>query len=92
MCSHEVPQVVPQVVPNSLVCPKFNSHVNKLKKVAHFCFYFLQLGGSKRCFYLGVSNVPNLFFFGDGANQHGPFQKEKKGKKGQKKKKVCMHP
>jgi hypothetical protein len=39
-----------------------------------------------------VSNVPNLFFFGDGANQHGPFQKEKKGKKGQKKKKVCMHP
>jgi hypothetical protein len=32
------------------------------------------------------------FFFGDGANQHGPFQKEKKRKKGKKKKKVCMHP
>jgi hypothetical protein len=39
-CSHGVPQVVPQDIPNStlilsyMVCPKFNSHIYKLKRQA----------------------------------------------------------
>jgi hypothetical protein len=58
-------QKVPQDVPNFtsdlslMVCPKFNNHVNKLKKVGgpwgSIIVSILQL---KRCFYLGVPNVP----------------------------------
>jgi len=45
----QVPKLFPKDVPNStsilspLVCPKFNSHVYKLKrysKLGHICFYF----------------------------------------------------
>jgi hypothetical protein len=38
-----------------------------------------------------VSNVSNLFFFGGGANQHGPFQKEKTRKIGKKKKEKSVY-
>jgi hypothetical protein len=60
MCSHEVPQFLklfPQNDPTStsalshMVCPKFNSHLYKLKKVdhrEHICFYFA-IGGPMRC-------------------------------------------
>jgi hypothetical protein len=48
-CSQNVLKYIPQDVPNStlvlshIVCPKFNSHVYKLKRWAmgeYFCFYF----------------------------------------------------
>jgi len=67
-CSHEDPIRFPssQDVPNNpldlshMVCPKFNSHVYKLRKVGYrgahlfpFCSW-----DPKRCFYWGVPNVP----------------------------------
>ncbi len=48
-CSQNVFKYIPQDVPNStlvlsyIICPKFNSHVYKLKRWAmgeYFCFYF----------------------------------------------------
>jgi hypothetical protein len=58
--------VVPQYVPNNtsilshMICPKFDSHVYKLKKMgqreAHL-FLFCNRD-PKRCFYWGGPNVP----------------------------------
>jgi hypothetical protein len=63
-------QVVPQDVPNStwvsspIICPKFNSHAYKLKRLAigeNICLYFVTWG-PKRCFYWRVPNVPEIFW------------------------------
>jgi hypothetical protein len=87
ICSHEVPQfpkLFPQNVPNStsalshMVCPKFNSHVYKLKKLnlrMHICFYSA-IGCPKRCIYWGIPNVPKKI--GDGPINMAPSQKKKK--------------
>ncbi len=43
-----------------MVCPKFNSHVYKLKRYTvgkYICFYFAT-GDPKRCFHWGVLNTP----------------------------------
>jgi hypothetical protein len=86
MCSHEVPQfpkLFPQNVPSStsalshMVCPKFNPHVYKLKKVdhrKHIWFYFA-IGGPKRCIYWGIPNVPKKLVMGQSI---WPLQKQKK--------------
>jgi hypothetical protein len=93
MCSHYVPmgfskvslsyQVIPQDVPNStwisspIICPTFNSHVYKLKRLAigeNICLYFVTWG-PKRCFYWRVPNVPEKNWWWP--NQYGTFQKEK---------------
>jgi len=47
-----------------MVCPKFNSHVCKLKRWEHFCFYFVQLGVQRGAFIGGVPNVPKLLMLG----------------------------
>jgi hypothetical protein len=50
-----------------MVCPKFISHVYKLKRQAigeYICFYFATRG-LKRWFHWGVLHVPN--FFDDGS-------------------------
>jgi hypothetical protein len=58
-------QIVPPDVPNSTsilplkVCPKFNSHVCKLKRLPiqeHICLYF-STWDPKRYFYWGMLNV-----------------------------------
>jgi hypothetical protein len=52
MCFQRAPQVVPPNVPNSIsllsqmVCPKFNSHVYKLKKVHYMEQMVVQRGAS----------------------------------------------
>jgi hypothetical protein len=51
-----------------MVYPKLNTHVYKLKRYAldeYICFYFAT-GGPKRCFHLGVLNVPKTI-------AHGPM-------------------
>ncbi len=85
MCSHEVPQfpkLFPQNVLNStsalshMVCPKFNSHVYKLKKVdhrEHISIYFA-LGGPKSCIYWGIPNVRKKLVMGQSI---WPLQKNK---------------
>jgi len=74
-----------------MVCPKFNSHVYKLKRVGHgehICFYFA-IGVVQRGASIGECPMFQFFyffiFFGDGANQHGPFPPKKKEKWGKKK-------
>jgi len=79
--------VVPQDVPNNtsilshMICPKFNSHVYKLKKVgqrgAHL-FLFCNRD-PKRCFYWGGPNVPKTI--GDGLINVLCFLKKRKEKK-----------
>ncbi len=81
MCSHEVPQVVPQVVPNSLVCPKFNSHVNKLKKVAHFYFYFCNWVVQRGASIWDCLMFQICFFLVMGPINMAPSKKKKKEKR-----------
>jgi hypothetical protein len=75
-CSHGVSKKVPQDVPNFtsdlslMVCPKFNNHVNKLKRWAMGESIIVSILQLKRCFYLGVPNVPN--FFDDGPIHMAP--------------------
>jgi hypothetical protein len=72
--SQSVHKCVPQHDPNStwvlthMVCPKFNSHVYKLKTWnlvwKHICFYFA-VGGSMKCFSIGACpNVPKKLLMG----------------------------
>jgi hypothetical protein len=49
-----------------MVCPKFNSHVCKLKRLPmeeHIYFYF-STWGPKRYFYWGVPSVPKILVMG----------------------------
>ncbi len=77
-CSHHVVkrfpsfQCVPQHVPNStsvllhMICPKFNSHVYKLKRYVvgkYICFSFATRD-PKRCFHWGVINIPKKLLMG----------------------------
>jgi hypothetical protein len=97
-CSHKViskfpkdspsSQVVPQSVPNItsawslMVCPKFNSHVYKLKRWGslkggdhrekkHVCFYFATWG-PQRCFYWEWPKFQKNWWW---ANQYDSFPK-----------------
>jgi hypothetical protein len=76
MCSHQVLRVFPNTLPNMFpiapqlyyvwFCPKFNTHVYKLKMRnlgEHICLYFT-IGGQKRCFYWGMPNVPKTLLMG----------------------------
>jgi hypothetical protein len=65
-------QIVHPDIPNStsilpfMVCPKFNSHVCKLKRLPieeHICFYF-STRGPKRYFYWGVPSVAKILVMG----------------------------
>ncbi len=69
VCSHGVPQVVPNITSllSHVICPKFNSPVYKTEKVGHreqhICFYFAT-GSPKRLFYWGLPNVPKQLVMG----------------------------
>jgi hypothetical protein len=63
------------------VCPKFNSHVYKLKRQAigeHNYFYFVTRGW-KRCFYWGECPMFQKNWWW--TNQYGSFQKKRKTQK-----------
>jgi hypothetical protein len=57
-----------------MVCPKFNSHVYKLKRWA--IFLYIATGCPKRCFYWGVPSVPKKN--GDGPMNMAPSKKKNK--------------
>jgi len=60
---HKVPQDVPNFTSDFslMVCPKFNNHVNKPKRWAIGESIIVSIWQLKRCFYLGVPNVPKKF-------------------------------
>jgi hypothetical protein len=69
-CFHGVSKMVPQDVPNFtshlslMVCANFNNHVNKLKRWAMGEGIIVSILQLKRCFYLGVPNVPKKIDYG----------------------------
>jgi hypothetical protein len=92
-CFHEVPQVLklfPQDIPSStsilshMICPKFNSHIYKLKKGRlsgeHICFYFAT--GVQRGASIEGSSKPKVpKKIGDGPIQEAPSQRKIKKEK-----------
>jgi hypothetical protein len=65
MCSQEVPQKVPNstLVLSHMICPKFNSHLYKLKRCRLGSTY-VATGVANKLPLVELQNVPKIFWLG----------------------------